>query len=145
MPRSHTGSLCCRYFFSSLALLVAAFLGESILSSYGIPLPVLALSAGIILFLVALQSVLQQFTPHSEDTVGTTPTPTMDMALTPLAFPTIVTPYGIAALVVFLALSPDMQCRADHRRRSGGVGTSDHQSLAQRAGGIVRAHHCRRQ
>ncbi len=95
--------------FSSLALMVAAFLGESILSSYGIPLPVLALSAGIILFLVALQSVLQQFTPHSEDAAG--PAPTMNMALTPLAFPTIVTPYGIAALVVFLALSPDLQSR----------------------------------
>lgn len=97
--------------FSSLAPLVAAFLGESILSSYGMPLPVLALSAGIILFLVALQSVLQQFTPHSEDAAGRAPTPTMNMALTPLAFPTIVTPYGIAALVVFLALSPDPQSR----------------------------------
>jgi len=98
-------------FFSSLALLVAAFLGEGILSSYGIPLPVLALSAGIILFLVALQNVLQQFTPHSEDTASLAPTPTMKMALRPLAFPTIVTPYGIAALVVFLALSPDPQSR----------------------------------
>jgi multiple antibiotic resistance protein len=38
-------------------------------------------------------------------------TPTMDMALTPLAYPTIVTPYGIAALVVFLALSPSLQGR----------------------------------
>jgi multiple antibiotic resistance protein len=97
--------------YSSLALLVAAFLGESILSNYGIPLPVLALSGGIILFLVALQSVLQQFTPHSEVAAGTEPTPTMNMALMPLAFPTIVTPYGIAALVVFLALSPDLQTR----------------------------------
>lgn len=94
--------------FSSLALLFAAFLGEHILSSYGIPLPVLALSAGIILFLVALQSVLQQFTPHDEGTAGTVPNPSMKMAMTPLAFPTIVTPYGIATLVVFLALSPDM-------------------------------------
>ena len=97
--------------YSSLALLVAAFLGESILSNYGIPLPVLALSGGIILFLVALQSVLQQFTPHSEIAADAEPTPTMNMALTPLAFPTIVTPYGIAALVVFLALSPDLQTR----------------------------------
>jgi multiple antibiotic resistance protein len=32
----------------------------------------------------------------------------MSMAMTPLAFPTIVTPYGIGALVVFLALSPDL-------------------------------------
>ena len=32
-------------------------------------------------------------------------------ALTPLAFPAIVTPYEIAALVVFLALSPDVRSR----------------------------------
>ena len=37
---------------STLALLVAAFLGETILRKYGIPLSVLALAAGIILFLV---------------------------------------------------------------------------------------------
>ena len=101
--------------FSSIALLLAAFIGELILSSYGIPIPVLALSGGIILFLVALQSVLQQFTPHDEDTVDTVSKPTMNMsmkmAMTPLAFPAIVTPYGIAALVVFLALSPDLQGR----------------------------------
>ncbi len=95
--------------FASLALLIAAFLGERILSSYGIPIPVLALAAGIILFLVALQSVLQQFTPHSDDKEGVAPKPTMKMAMIPLAFPAIVTPYGIAALVVFLALSHELQ------------------------------------
>ena len=38
--------------FASVALLIAAFLGESVLSRYGIPLPVMALAGGIILFLV---------------------------------------------------------------------------------------------
>ena len=97
--------------FASLALLIAAFLGERILSSYGIPIPVLALSAGIILFLVALQNVLKQFTPHNNDDAGVAPKPTMKMAMMPLAFPAIVTPYGIAALVVFLALSHELQGR----------------------------------
>jgi multiple antibiotic resistance protein len=98
--------------FSSIALLVAAFIGEYILTRYGIPLPILALAAGIILFLVALQNILQQFAPptsHSE--IVTAPTPTLKQALTPLAFPTIVTPYGIAATIVFLAFSEDLQGR----------------------------------
>lgn len=98
--------------FSSLALLVAAFIGEFILARYGIPLPVLSLSAGIILFLVALQSVLQQYAPPaSRSEADTPPTPNLKVALTPLAFPTIVTPYGIAALVVFLTFSADLQSR----------------------------------
>ena len=98
--------------FSSIALLVAAFIGEYILTRNGIPLPILALAAGIILFLVALLNILQQFAPptsHSETV--TAPTPTLKQALTPLAFPTIVTPYGIAATIVFLAFSEDLQGR----------------------------------
>jgi multiple antibiotic resistance protein len=103
-------------FFSALALLLAALLGGTMLNNFGIPVPILALSAGIILFLVALKSILEQFspsTPQSEE-VGapdSDPARALKLALTPLAFPTIVTPYGIAALVVFLALSPDMETR----------------------------------
>jgi len=96
--------------FASITLLVSAFVGELILAKYGIPLPILALAAGIILFLVALQSTLKQFAPlTSGDEMGAPPPPDLKTALTPLAFPTIVTPYGIGALVVFLALSPGLQ------------------------------------
>ena len=101
--------------FSVLALLVAAILGEFILSKYRIPIPVLALSAGIILFLIALQAILQQFAPQptqaAEGSTDSGDTSAVKMALIPLAFPTIVTPYGIAALVVFLALAQDFQDR----------------------------------
>ena len=98
--------------FASLALLVAALLGETILASYGIPLPILSLAAGIILFLVALQNTLQQFGPeHSDDETGPATKPSMKLAMTPLAFPAIVTPYGIATLVVFLALSTEWHNR----------------------------------
>jgi len=95
--------------FSALALLFAAFLGERILSQYGIPLPILALSAGIILFLVALNAILEQFAPPAphNDRPLSEATPTINLALTPLALPTIITPYGIAAFVVFLAFAPD--------------------------------------
>lgn len=31
--------------------------------------------------------------------------------MNPLAFPSIVTPYGIAALIVFLSISPDMNAK----------------------------------
>jgi len=100
--------------FSSIALLLAALVGEMALASYGIPLPTLALAAGIILFLVALISMLKQFEPlesehKKNETVEKSSASDLKVALTPLAFPTIVTPYGIAALVVFLALRPDFQ------------------------------------
>jgi len=93
--------------FSSIALLLAAFLGARMMSNLNIPLPILAISGGIILFLVALLNIIKQFSPateHFESSVA----PTLNMAINPLAFPTIVTPYGIAAVIVFLALSPDL-------------------------------------
>jgi hypothetical protein len=36
------------------------------------------------------------------------PTPTLGLAVSPLAFLTIVTPYGIAVLIIFLVLSPGL-------------------------------------
>jgi multiple antibiotic resistance protein len=96
--------------FSCLALLVASLLGENFLNKYNIPLPILKLSGGIMFFLVALLNIIQQFTPtisHEE----TDDLPTLSMAMTPLAFPTIVTPYGIAAVIVFMTLSTDLESR----------------------------------
>ncbi|MBK9105154.1 MAG: MarC family protein [Saprospiraceae bacterium] len=92
--------------FSILAVLIAAVMGEKMLGNFGIPIPVLALAGGLILFLVALSNVIQQFDPpenHLEQ-----PAPNLMMALSPLAFPTIITPYGIAAVIVFMIISPDL-------------------------------------
>jgi multiple antibiotic resistance protein len=86
---------------------LAAFLGQRILSNFDIPLPILAISGGLILFLVALLTIIKQFGTSSSNEERNL-VPTLNMALSPLAFPTIVTPYGIAAIIVFLALSSDL-------------------------------------
>jgi multiple antibiotic resistance protein len=98
--------------YSVVALTLAGFLGEKILKSNGIPVPILALSGGIILFLVALLTIIQQFEPpkvkvHEERIEN----PTLEAAMYPLAFPTIVTPYGIAAVIVFNTLSHDLNSK----------------------------------
>jgi multiple antibiotic resistance protein len=94
--------------YASIALVLAAVVGESVIMKFGIPLPVLALSAGIILFLVALRNIIQQYGLDEPSPVVPVP-PTMKMAMTPLAFPTIVTPYGIATVIVLTAISPELQ------------------------------------
>ena len=67
----------------------------------------LQIAGSIVLFLVALQMVMAQYEgPPAAG--GQPPTPTMSLAMTPLAFPTIVTPYGIAVLIIFLVLSPGL-------------------------------------
>lgn len=98
------------FLYATIALLLAALIGENILSNYGIPIPILAISGGIILFLVAILNIIHQFDPPA--TKDENPVkPTMKMAIYPLAFPTIVTPYGIAAVIVFFALSPDLKTK----------------------------------
>ena len=54
----------------------------------------------------------QQFEMHADDAPGPTRGhPALRSALMPLAFPTIVTPYGIAAVVVLMTVAPDLQAR----------------------------------
>jgi len=96
--------------FASIAIVIAGLLGEAILSKYGIPIPILSLAAGIVIFLVALKAVLEQFSEQEEHHVNDI-VPTMKMAVSPLAFPTIVTPYGLAAIIIFLSIFPSNKDR----------------------------------
>ena len=96
---------------SSIALLLAGLLGEKILENFGIPVPILGISAGLILFLVALLNTIKQFVPETESPAQEAPALEPGMALSPVAFPTIVTPYGIGAVIVFLALAPDLNSK----------------------------------
>jgi len=100
------------FIFSCLALAFAAVIGERSMRKYHISVPVLAIAAGIILFLVALQTVMHQF-----DSSGAAAKheyePSLRLAISPLAFPTIVTPYGVAAVIVFMTLTPDFVTRSE--------------------------------
>jgi multiple antibiotic resistance protein len=79
------------------------------LGNFAIPVLVLQIAAGLILFLVALQAVMHQYdvTPPPDRTEP----PTLAYAFSPLAFPTIVTPYGIAAVIILIALAPTTEIR----------------------------------
>lgn len=86
-----------------LAVLVASTLGERILSKWNVSVGSLLMTAGLILFLIALKPILEQFAPHDahEKPAGAETPLISPMAL---AFPTIVTPYGIAVLIVLMSL-----------------------------------------
>ncbi|WP_307959724.1 MarC family protein [Sinorhizobium medicae] len=95
--------------FSAAALAIAGLLGRTMLENFEISLPVLAMTGGIILFLVALRTVLHQSSSLPDQTPEPGQPPDLRLALTPLAFPTIVTPYGIAAVIVFATLAGGRQ------------------------------------
>ena len=96
--------------FAAAAVTIAAALGEQMLDNFAIPVLVLQIAAGLILFLVALQAVMHQYDVTARPPERTEP-PTLAHAFSPLAFPTIVTPYGIAAVIILIALAPTTEIR----------------------------------
>ena len=74
------------------------------LDNFNITVPVLALTGGLILFLVALQTVLNPPPAPAPSRPDGAPAQ-LNLAFSPLAFLTIVTPDGIAAVIVFSALT----------------------------------------
>ena len=93
---------------ATIAAFAAATIGVKVLQKWGVSVGALVVTAGVVLFLVALRQVMQQYEPKEampEATPSATPPPSMALAFSPLAFPTIVTPYGAAVLVLLAAVS----------------------------------------
>ena len=89
------------------ALAAAGLLGERVLGNFRIQVPVLAMTGGLILFLAALDTVMRQFREPTTADAQDAPL-SLSLAVSPLAFPTIVTPSGVAAVIIFVTLSPDL-------------------------------------
>jgi multiple antibiotic resistance protein len=99
------------FLVATIALLTAATLGAKTLQAWGISVGALLLAAGAILFLVALQPVLAGYSPREGRERATPatdiPAPSgSELAFSPLAFPTIITPYGLALLILLFTLYP---------------------------------------
>ena len=91
---------------SCLTLATAAVVGERTLRDYSVSLNVLALTGGLVLFAVAFQTILEQFRPVAIDRTVAEKL-SLDSAVLRLTFPTIVTPYGIAAVIIFFAIAQE--------------------------------------
>src|SRR4029450_7479453 len=81
--------------------IAGGFLGRALLESWEIPVLVLRLTAGLILFVVAFQLVLAPYQAPPASTGLASERPTAAK----LVFPMVLTPYGIAAVIALLAQS----------------------------------------
>ena len=93
--------------FAILILCTAALVGVRMLDKYDLQPAELILAGGLLVFLVALRSLLEQLATAPRARRPEAAPPTLQSAFSPLAFPVIVTPTGIAAVIVFTALAPD--------------------------------------
>lgn len=87
--------------------LVAAVVGQNTLVSWGVSLTALHFAGGLILLVVALKNVLAQYeAPGKAAEPAVAP---RNPAFSPLAFPTILTPYGLAVFMLLLAMTADRE------------------------------------
>jgi multiple antibiotic resistance protein len=90
---------------SVCGLLAAALLGNALLERWNISLPALLIATGIVFFLVAIRLVLS---PYEAERTAPAPLPQSPWAATlRLTFPTVLTPYGVAAVIALLAGTDD--------------------------------------
>jgi multiple antibiotic resistance protein len=93
---------------ATIAALIGGFLGLALQHSWNISVPAMLLAGGLIFLLVSLRTVLEQYTssavPHPVPE-GTVPERPHAPNAFELAVPMIVTPYGLAGLIILLASS----------------------------------------
>lgn len=92
------------FIISVIALLLAGLGGSVLMSNWGISVPVMLLAAGVVFLIVALKLVLEQYEPTHPPPSAEEPQ-SLAMRMT---FPVTVTPYGVAALIVFMSMSGEL-------------------------------------
>jgi multiple antibiotic resistance protein len=88
-----------------IAVIIGGFGGRILVDNWQISSAALTLAGGIMFLIVGLRLVLEQYEP-----VHATPAPLPEAPMAAalrVAFPIVVTPYGIAALIALLVNSPD--------------------------------------
>jgi multiple antibiotic resistance protein len=95
---------------AAIGAFAAATVGSRLLQKWGISLGALLLTTGLVLFLVAMRVVMEQYEPHVQAEMTDHPSAIVEpaspgaLAFSPLAFPTIITPYGAALLILLMSL-----------------------------------------
>ncbi|NJL45772.1 MAG: MarC family protein, partial [Leptolyngbyaceae cyanobacterium SM2_3_12] len=97
---------------STIVLILVLLLGQNILRVWKINLPALMMAGGLLLCLVSLQIIMTQYEAPKLQELEATPTPALEpglhLAVTPLAFPTILPPFGIAIALTLMVMSKQL-------------------------------------
>jgi multiple antibiotic resistance protein len=96
------------FLFAVVAVVAGSFVGRALLAKWHVSIAALAIAAGIIFFLVAVRRLLEQYEPAEAGTAAPLPADPTAAAIR-LLFPLVLTPYGIATVIVLLAASRDAQ------------------------------------
>lgn len=91
--------------FATAICVLLILLARTMVSSYRLSVEALQLTAGLILLIWSLNALLQR--GDAMPRAGRHPSP-VELAMSPLTTPVIITPAGVAALMVFVLLGPNV-------------------------------------
>lgn len=94
------------FLIALISVCAGGLLGLVLLKNWDISVPALLLAGGLIFFVVGMRLVLEQYQPTHAAPAALPPSPLA--AAMRITFPTVVTPYGTAALIVLLANSHEI-------------------------------------
>lgn len=101
------------FLLATATVLVLALFGFRLLVNFNIPLTAILASAGLVLVLVALRLVLDQYDDGDDEPAGPRhgppENPGLDLVVQPLVFPIILTPYGLATVITLSALVSQLE------------------------------------
>jgi multiple antibiotic resistance protein len=92
---------------SLVSILIAATIGVRVLNNWGISTAALLVAAGIILFLIALESIRGQYAPDDQKAANRIQHVSILQTAYKLAFPYVVSPYGVAVVILVLTSRPE--------------------------------------
>ncbi len=92
------------FWISTVTIVAVAFVGQGMLANYRISLNALLTAAGLILAIVATRSILALYARQQNAGPSPAEPPTLSMALSPLTFPIILPPHGIAVVLLLMII-----------------------------------------
>lgn len=91
------------FWISTVTIVAVAFIGKGMVANYRVSLAGLLTAAGLVIAIAAMRSIMAQY-GKKQDSDSPPEKPTLSMAITPLSFPTILPPYGIAVVLLLMII-----------------------------------------
>jgi multiple antibiotic resistance protein len=98
---------------STSAIVIVALASQNLLDKYNMYLSALIAAAGIVLFLISINMVLSQYGNNESKKPSTPPENPLTALISPLTFPTILTPHGIALVMIFMSIAQQVDGNAN--------------------------------
>jgi multiple antibiotic resistance protein len=96
------------FLIATISAIAGGFLGAALLANWRVSIGAMIIAGGIVFLLVGLRQLLEQYEPpHAPDANMPALPASPTSAALKLLFPIVLTPFGIAAVIVLLALSTE--------------------------------------